>query len=83
MFSLPEINSMQRVLAAIETYCYQVGDYGGDDLLNAWLKQHLSIQDWIMWQRLRVGQMALRQVMSAEARLPSSLPKRSLRARRA
>lgn len=83
MFSLPEIDSMQRVLTAIKTYSTQVAEYGSDDLMNAWLKQHLSIQDWIMWQRMRVGQMALRQVMGPGAGLPSALPKRSPGARSA
>lgn len=61
MSSAEEVDSMSRVLIAIETYRYQTDDQTnlpGNESLHLFLKHHLSSRDWQVWNQLRVNQTA-------------------------
>ena len=61
MSSAEEVDSMDRVLIAIETYRYQTDDQTtlpGNESLHLFLKHHLSSPDWRVWNQWRVNQTA-------------------------
>ena len=61
MSSAEEVNSMDRILIAIETYRYQTDDRTdllGNESVHLYLKFHLSSPDWRVWQQLPVNQPA-------------------------
>ncbi|MBC8153772.1 MAG: hypothetical protein H7Z72_12750 [Bacteroidetes bacterium] len=54
-----ELDKLGRIITAIKAYRYQTADYQNptaNESANAYLKQHLSIQDWVFWQSLRANQ---------------------------
>lgn len=64
MVSAHELNSVKRILMAIQTYRHLTSDYSdsvNNSESNTYLKQHLSIQDWLVWQSLQVAEIAHRQ----------------------
>ncbi len=48
-----KIDAFGRIISAIKTYRLQTGDYQDlvyNESADAYLKQHLSTQDWHFWQ---------------------------------
>ncbi|MFD2937880.1 hypothetical protein [Spirosoma flavum] len=61
MSSAEELDSMGRILIAIETYRHQTDDQTdllGNEFIHVYLKHHLSRQDWRVWNQFRVNQTA-------------------------
>ena len=56
----PELDALGRIVISIKTYRHQTADYrvpATNRQMDAYLKKHLSIQDWVFWQRLQVSQL--------------------------
>lgn len=49
-----KIDAFGRIISAIKTYRLQTGDHRNlafNESADAYLKQHLSTQDWLFWQQ--------------------------------
>lgn len=61
MSSAEEVDSIGRILIAIETYRYLTNDQTdlpGNESIHPYLKHHLSPSDWRVWNHMGVNQIA-------------------------
>lgn len=70
-----ELAAVGRIVIAIKTYRAQTSDYQdptANDRVDSYLKQHLSAQDWLLWQRLPLGRDAIHHKSCHEGVMPQS-----------
>ena len=57
-----QLDAFGRIVIAIKGYRNQMADYQNvvdNEAASAYLKQHLSVQDWAFWQELQIREQVL------------------------
>ncbi len=66
-----QLDALGRIVIAIKSYRSQMADYRDivdNEAASAYLKQHLSVQDWAFWQELQIREQVLLHTIKTEDR---------------
>ena len=64
-----QLDALGRIVIAIKSYRNQMADYRDivdNEAASAYLKQHLSVQDWTFWQELQIREQVLLHTIKTE-----------------